>query len=114
MNRKVRSTYVRFMVMSSGFPPAGDLTSHILKSQIVEPKEQLFRSGGMIAVAAVRASLYTLAMDLFGGIEAGGTKFVCGIGTSPEDLEVHSFPTGGHWRASERPSNFSTKRRGLD
>lgn len=31
---------------------------------------------------------------MFGGIEAGGTKFLCGIGTSPEDLEVVSFPTG--------------------
>jgi fructokinase len=30
---------------------------------------------------------------MFGGIEAGGTKFVCGIGTSPHDLEVVSFPT---------------------
>ena len=34
-------------------------------------------------------------MALFGGIEAGGTKFVCGIGTSPDDFEVHSFPTVG-------------------
>ena len=31
---------------------------------------------------------------LFGGIEAGGTKFVCAIGTSPDDLrEVARFPT---------------------
>jgi fructokinase len=33
-------------------------------------------------------------MNVFGGIEAGGTKFVCGIGTCPDDLEVHSFLTG--------------------
>jgi fructokinase len=32
-------------------------------------------------------------MKLYGGIEAGGTKFVCGIGTGPEDLQIHSFPT---------------------
>jgi fructokinase len=32
-------------------------------------------------------------MHLFGGIEAGGTKFVCGIGTGPEDLETTQFPT---------------------
>ena len=31
---------------------------------------------------------------MFGGIEAGGTKFVCGVGTGPEDLTVTSFPTG--------------------
>lgn len=30
---------------------------------------------------------------MFGGIEAGGTKFVCGIGTGPEDLQTESFPT---------------------
>ena len=39
--------------------------------------------------------MYTHDMALFGGIEAGGTKFVCGIGTCPDDLEVHSFPTVG-------------------
>src|SRR5687767_908940 len=32
-------------------------------------------------------------MPVFGGIEAGGTKFVCGIGTGPEDLERTQFPT---------------------
>lgn len=31
--------------------------------------------------------------DVFGGVEAGGTKFVCGVGTSPDDLRVTSFPT---------------------
>jgi fructokinase len=29
----------------------------------------------------------------FGGIEAGGTKFVCGIGTGPENLITTQFPT---------------------
>jgi fructokinase len=32
-------------------------------------------------------------LTLFGAIEAGGTKFVCGIGTGPEDLRLVSFPT---------------------
>lgn len=32
-------------------------------------------------------------MSIFGCIEAGGTKFVCGIGTSPDDLELKAFPT---------------------
>ena len=30
---------------------------------------------------------------MFGGIEAGGTKFVCGIGTGPHDLRTAQFPT---------------------
>jgi fructokinase len=30
---------------------------------------------------------------LFGGIEAGGTKFVCGVGSGPQDLVTARFPT---------------------
>ena len=32
-------------------------------------------------------------MDIYGGVEAGGTKFVCAIGTGPDDLERTTFPT---------------------
>jgi fructokinase len=32
-------------------------------------------------------------MAVFGGIEAGGTKFVCGIGTGPDDLITTRIPT---------------------
>lgn len=32
-------------------------------------------------------------MKVLGGIEAGGTKFVCGIGTGPADLITTQFPT---------------------
>ncbi|MBC8506103.1 MAG: ROK family protein [Anaerolineales bacterium] len=33
-------------------------------------------------------------MTLFGGIEAGGTKFVCAVGTGPDDIRTETrFPT---------------------
>jgi fructokinase len=36
---------------------------------------------------------YTEPVPIFGGIEAGGSKFVCGVGTGPEDLLSVEFPT---------------------
>jgi fructokinase len=32
-------------------------------------------------------------MPIYGGIEAGGTKFVCGVGTGPHDLDTFECPT---------------------
>jgi fructokinase len=34
-----------------------------------------------------------MSTDLYGAIEAGGTKFVCGVGTGPQDLRTAQFPT---------------------
>src|SRR5947208_14328257 len=32
-------------------------------------------------------------MNMFGAIEAGGTKFVCGVGSGPEDLKTSEIQT---------------------
>ena len=38
----------------------------------------------------------TAPQRLFGGVEAGGTKFVCVVGTGPEDIRGEArFPTAG-------------------
>lgn len=45
-------------------------------------------------------------MPLFGGIEAGGTKFVCGAGSGPEDLETVTFPTALPEETVDRAAEF--------
>ncbi len=45
-------------------------------------------------------------MGLYGGIEAGGTKFVCGAGTGPENLTLETFPTGPPAATVERVVGF--------
>jgi fructokinase len=32
-------------------------------------------------------------MEIFGAIEAGGTKFICGVGTGPDDIITTEIPT---------------------
>lgn len=44
---------------------------------------------------------------LFGGIEAGGTKFVCAVGTGPEDIRAMSqFPTTTPAESIQRAIQF--------
>jgi len=45
-------------------------------------------------------------MSVFGAIEAGGTKFVCGIGTGPQDLETIHIPTTTPEETVERAITF--------
>ena len=44
---------------------------------------------------------------LYGGIEGGGTKFVCAVGTGPEDIQAEiRFPTTTPAETMERTIDF--------
>jgi fructokinase len=49
-------------------------------------------------------------MALFGGIEAGGTKFVCALGSGPGDVETIEFPTTTPAETVERAAAFLISR----
>lgn len=49
-------------------------------------------------------------MSRFGGIEAGGTKFVCGVGSDPNDLETIEFPTTTPDETIQRVADFFRSR----
>jgi fructokinase len=51
-------------------------------------------------------------MEIFGGIEAGGTKFLCGVGTNPEDVEVTSFPTSSPDTTVRKAARYIRERAG--
>jgi fructokinase len=51
-------------------------------------------------------------MEIFGGIEAGGTKFLCGVGTNPEDVEVTSFPTSSPDTTVRKAAQYIRERAG--
>jgi fructokinase len=45
-------------------------------------------------------------VSVFGCIEAGGTKFVCGVGSGPDDLTLDSLPTTSPEATIERVGRF--------
>lgn len=47
---------------------------------------------------------------MLGGIEAGGTKFVCGVGTGPDDLQTVQFPTTSPGETLDRAVAFFRQR----
>lgn len=48
-----------------------------------------------------------MMMDLYGGIEAGGTKFVCMVGRNPEEIEARvRFPTDSPAETIQRALDF--------
>ena len=53
-------------------------------------------------------------MSNFGGIEAGGTKFVCAVGTNPSDLEITELPTTTPEESIDRVAAFFGPRRPLE
>jgi len=52
-------------------------------------------------------------MSRFGGIEAGGTKFVCAVGNGPHDLETAEFPTTAPAQTLEQVIQFFRDRQPL-
>jgi fructokinase len=52
-------------------------------------------------------------VNVFGAIEAGGTKFVCAAGTGPDDLELCSFPTSSPEATMEGVVRFFECRLGI-
>ena len=53
-------------------------------------------------------------MSLFGCIEAGGTKFVVGVGTSPDDLQTISVPTTSPAATLEKVISFLRQKAGRE
>ena len=51
---------------------------------------------------------------MFGAIEAGGTKFVCGVGTTPEDLKTVQFPTTSPQATTEAAVAYFRERAGCE
>jgi fructokinase len=49
-------------------------------------------------------------MRVFDGIEAGGTKFIRGVGTCPDDLTVISFPTESPTETIGKAVRFSRQK----
>jgi fructokinase len=50
--------------------------------------------------------------QLFGGIEAGGTKFVCAVGTGPDDVRAQTrFPTSTPGETTQRVIEFFREQR---
>jgi fructokinase len=57
-----------------------------------------------------KGELANKSEKLYGGIEAGGTKFVCSIGTGPDDLKAkESFPTTTPTETLNRAIDFFKK-----
>lgn len=51
---------------------------------------------------------------MYGGVEAGGTKWVCGIGTGPDDLHaLTTFPTTSPAETLARAAEFFTQNGGV-
>lgn len=50
---------------------------------------------------------------LYGGIEAGGTKFVCAVGTGPQDLTIERIPTTTPKETVHRVIGFFRARPGI-
>ena len=64
-----------------------------LKFRQAEKPRKAPLSAGFCLGAVLWQTPLGLLSNMFGSIEAGGTKFVCGVGTGPADLKTMQFPT---------------------
>jgi len=53
-------------------------------------------------------------MPKFGGIEAGGSKFVCAVGSGPDDLDLAEIPTTTPLETIRRVLEFFGRRGGVE
>jgi fructokinase len=53
-------------------------------------------------------------VSLFGCVEAGGTKFICGVGTGPDDLQTTTIPTTSPGHTLEKIVDFFQKKAGRE
>jgi fructokinase len=51
-------------------------------------------------------------IEVFGGIEAGGTKFLCGVGSGPDDFHATSFPTSAPDTTVKKAAQYIRERAG--
>jgi fructokinase len=85
----------------------------VLHRKVDQPLASLNRPGLTVMPGLLyRIVWLRILRNVFGGIEAGGTKFVCGVGTGPEDLETIEVPTTSPETTLRRVTAFFKERGG--
>src|SRR5580658_8636830 len=81
------SSCARSLQRWRGRPPLGRAMRHCTTATLPRP--------GRALLARDDCSLMSTTRTLLGGVELGGTKCICLLGTSPEDIRAQlTIPTG--------------------